>query len=130
MRVPEPILDATRRWIAYAQADLLEAQLNIAHGGVPFVACFHCQQAVEKAIKSAYVWQSEPFERVHDLDRLRNLLPGQWSFTTDFPDLSDLTFWSVQGRYPSSLADASTTDSANLYARASTVVQSILEDLS
>ncbi|MCY4615587.1 MAG: HEPN domain-containing protein [Chloroflexi bacterium] len=38
-------------------------------------ACFHSQQAAEKALKAALVLEGIEFPYVHDLTRLRNLLP-------------------------------------------------------
>ena len=43
-------------WLTYAQADLHVAQLLAAHASVPGrIACFHAQQAAEKALKAALV---------------------------------------------------------------------------
>ena len=61
---------SARRCFAYARAELQEAQINVEHGGVPYIGCFHAQQAAEKAMKAAYVWQGADFARLHDLDRL------------------------------------------------------------
>ena len=41
-------------------------------------ACFHSQQAAEKAMKGALVLEGIEFPYVHDLRRLRNLLPDGW----------------------------------------------------
>ena len=125
----DPRHDATGRWLRYARADLGEARLNITHGGEPYIACFHAQQAVEKAIKAAYVWQGERFERLHDLDRLRGMLPGDWAFKKSFPDLSDLSVWAVEGRYPETADDATAAEACVAVTTAEAVVSSIVNDL-
>jgi HEPN domain-containing protein len=121
--------EAAFKWLEYARADLLEARINVEHGGSPFVGCFHAQQAVEKAIKALYVLGGHTFDRTHDLDRLSDLLPGEWSFRTEFPDLSSLTYWSVQGRYPGDLPMASAEDAKTALNLASRVFGKIEEEL-
>jgi len=116
-------------WLAAADADLLEVRLNIEHGGAPHIACFHAQQAAEKAIKSAYVKRGAPFERIHDLDRLRSCLPGEWAFKERFPDLSELTFWAVQGRYPGDWPEATTEEASTALRTAETVVDLVRADV-
>jgi len=55
----------TAAWLAKADQDLGAARLLVA--GYPDVALFHCQQAVEKALKAFLVAHDVPFRRSHDL---------------------------------------------------------------
>jgi len=58
----------TRAWLARARDDLRGAEIDLA--AVPPLlgdAAFHCQQAVEKALKALLVWHDRPFRRTHDL---------------------------------------------------------------
>jgi len=47
---------------------------------------------------------------MHDLDRLRDLLPEGWRVKTEFPDLAELTIWAVEARYPGHLPDVAEAD--------------------
>ena len=124
-----PRHDVALRWLATAEADLLEARLNLKHGGAPHIACYHAQQAAEKAIKAAYVRRGIAFERIHDLDRLRGRLPGEWTFKTQFPDLSSLTVWAVQGRYPGDWPEATAEEAAEALRSAEAIVESVRADI-
>jgi HEPN domain-containing protein len=65
------------------------------------VAAFHCQQAVEKALKAYLVSRRIEFEKVHDLGLL---LDHCASVDNDFEALRDavepLTLYAVTFRYP------------------------------
>ena len=63
-------------------------------------ACFHSQQAAEKALKAALVLESIEFPYVHDLRRLRNLLPDGWPGGGSNIALQRLTEWGAESRYP------------------------------
>lgn len=55
-------------WLAFAEADLNAAKLLLADATVPIrIACFHAQQAAEKAIKTVLVIEKTVFRRTHDL---------------------------------------------------------------
>ena len=129
MKEGECTQEATRRWLTYARADLQEARINIEHGGVPHIACFHAQQAVEKAIKALYVWMASPFDLIHDLDRLRNQLPGNWSVKSSFPDLSVLSFWAVNGRYPGEWTELTRDEALEALDVAERLLKEVTEDL-
>jgi HEPN domain-containing protein len=45
--------DEARRWLRFAQGDLVTAEL-VASAGVlaPHIGCYHAQQSVEKALKA------------------------------------------------------------------------------
>ena len=55
----------TVAWLAKADQDLGAARMLL--DGYPDVALFHCQQAVEKALKAFLVWHDVPFRKSHDL---------------------------------------------------------------
>ena len=61
----------TKAWLSRAATDLRAAALDLA--GEPPVLddlVFHCQQAVEKAMKSLLTWHDEPFGKTHNLEPL------------------------------------------------------------
>jgi HEPN domain-containing protein len=58
----------TRGWLFKAADDLRGADIDLA--AVPPLtgdAAFHCQQAVEKALKALLAWYDVPFRKTHDL---------------------------------------------------------------
>jgi HEPN domain-containing protein len=73
MSDPE-LLAEVGRWLRYAREDLLAAEVFVEQE-MARQACFHAQQAAEKAIKTALVFLQIEFPYRHDLDLLRNLLP-------------------------------------------------------
>ena len=87
------------------------------------------QQSAEKALKAALVFLQIEFPWRHDLDALRNLLPPGWSISTSHPDLSELTEWAVEARYPSDLPDPTDEDARRAVAQAQGVWESVCADL-
>jgi HEPN domain-containing protein len=61
----------TRAWLEKAAMDLRSAEVDL--GVTPPIvgdALFHCQQAIEKALKAFLAWHDEPFRKTHDLGEL------------------------------------------------------------
>ena len=90
-----------RRWLRYAEDDLEVVRLALEKDP-PLVgpACFHSQQAAEKAIKAALMLEGivPPFQ--HDLRILSNLLPDGWPAPPSDVDLQRLTTRGAASRYP------------------------------
>jgi len=86
-----------------AYRDLLSARILLAHSPPIFdTACFHCQQAAEKALKAFLVWQAVPFEKVHSLTYLLDLCEAQEPGFTLLRERADtLAPYAVDIRYPS-----------------------------
>ena len=129
MNVPRHILEA-HRWLRYAEEDLTVAEMYPRLPGIaPRHACFHAQQAAEKAIKAVLVFTRIEFPPRHDLDVLRDLVPAGWQFKTDHPDLGELTEWVVEGRYPGLRPDPTSDDAIEAIAQAHAVLASVTRDL-
>ncbi len=61
----------TVAWFEKAQNDLRCAKIDLAASPPAMEdALFHCQQAVEKAMKGFLVWHERTFPRTHDLGKL------------------------------------------------------------
>lgn len=91
-----------REWLAKAWNDLrsAEALLSLSPPATD-TAAFHCQQAVEKALKAFLTHRNEPFEKLHDLTALCRLCAGfDEAFGTLEDDMATLTRYAVQFRYP------------------------------
>ncbi len=61
----------TRAWLEKAVMDLRSAEADLAiNPPILGDALFHCQQAVEKALKAFLTWHDRPFRKTHDLVEL------------------------------------------------------------
>ena len=64
-------LEDTRSWFVKAGKDLRRAEVCLSPETADAEdALFHCQQAVEKAVKGFLTRHDQPFRKTHDLGRL------------------------------------------------------------
>ena len=71
--------------------------------GLLDIAIFHCQQAVEKAIKGFLVFSGEPFSKTHDLKTLTHqAVKYDAEFTALIEVADSLTPYATRFRYPNS----------------------------
>lgn len=110
--------DDAKRWLAHAYIDLRSAKALIEEE-IYSQACFHCQQCVEKSLKSILAYQGKTIPRTHSIAALTTLLVSTWSFST----ASELTVFDIfymltrypdafPGALPDSLSDKSDADNA------------------
>jgi HEPN domain-containing protein len=129
MSRPDHVAEA-RRWLRFAAEDLRAAGTLLHETQVPpRHACWLAQQAAEKAIKAALVFLQIEFPKTHDLDALRNLVPEDWTVRQAFPDLADLTEWSVEARYPGDWPEATADDARGSLDEARRVLDLVTSDL-
>ena len=71
MPLDQSRVEETTAWFRKAQGDLRAARVDLADDP-PLVedALFHCQQAVEKALKGFLTWHDQPFRKTHSLVEL------------------------------------------------------------
>jgi HEPN domain-containing protein len=94
-------VEEAHRWLAKADDDLIVATVIVAKEvGVNWAACFHAQQATEKALKALLVVYGIDFPRSHALERLLALLPASAAIEFDSDAVGELSPWAVAGRYP------------------------------
>jgi HEPN domain-containing protein len=97
---PKP--DEVKEWLLIAEDDLTSAQILLNHEPPSLrIACFLCQQAVEKMLKAFLVWKSEPFEKTHNINYILDLckIYGlEIAFLRDKAEI--LTSYAVEVRYP------------------------------
>lgn len=99
--LPDDRLVECARWLRFADEDLGEAQQLIRLPRyVPRHACFLAQQAAEKALKAVLIFLGLDVPHLHNLNALRNFVPNSWPLTQEHPDLTDLTEWAIEARYP------------------------------
>ena len=122
-------LSEVLRWLRYAGEDLSTAESMLNYEDlVPRHACFLAQQSAEKAIKAILVFLQIDFPFRHDLDEFRDLVPDGWRMKSAHPDLSFLTEWAVEGRYPGDWPDAVEADAQQAVREARAVWQSVCAD--
>jgi len=122
---PDPAAIA-QRWLRLAEEDLVLAERSAAdHEVVPRGACVWAHQAAEKAIKSLLTLRDIDPPKWHDLDRLASRLPEPDAIDFDAIDLPELTRWAIEGRYPSDLAEATSSDAQRAVDLARTVIETV-----
>ncbi|MHC4644846.1 MAG: HEPN domain-containing protein [Planctomycetota bacterium] len=77
----DAVEEFVKQWLVKAQEDWDTVKILAAQDRVPAgVACFHCQQSVEKLIKAVLTRHSVEFPKTHDIRRLielaGDLVPG------------------------------------------------------
>ena len=126
MNDPDPVVHEALRWLRFSEEDL-DVALRLLSGSpsAPRHACWLSQQAAEKALKAALVLDEVEFPFTHDLDALRNLLPGSWSVRDTLPDLAELTEWAVETRYPGDWPEHTDADATRAVSQGRSVHDSV-----
>lgn len=111
------------RWFSYAQQDLTHAESTLS-GDDPIYrwVCVAAHQAAEKAFKAALIAAQIEFPRIHDLERLQQLIPAESELRDIDVDLAWLTEWSIAGRYPADARDADHSDATRAVRDAQSIV--------
>ncbi|RKU18137.1 HEPN domain-containing protein [Candidatus Poribacteria bacterium] len=123
-------LTDTARWLRHAEEDLTTAEICLGHTHVPpRQSCWCAQQAAEKALKAALIFLQIDFQRTHDLNVLRDLLPENWQLKTALPNLSDLNRWAIEARYPEEGQEPAQTDASTAVEHARSVWTSVSTEL-
>ena len=129
MNDPDLVVQEANRWLQFAAEDLDIAQrLLAARPSAPRHVCWLSQQAVEKALKAVLVFEAIDHPYTHDLNVLRNLLPGSWPAPADEPSLAELSEWAVGARYPGEWPEATETDAIRAEAEARAVCDSVVAE--
>lgn len=105
----------------WADEDLALARSAPADASVvPRGACVWAHQAAEKALKAALVAADLDPPKTHNLVRLREMTGIVVEASTR--QLQELSTWSIEGRYPADLRDATRADATAAIEIAATVV--------
>jgi HEPN domain-containing protein len=120
---PDQSVDPARRWLRWAEEDLQLAIHVIGDSELaPRGACTWAHQAAEKALKALLVAKDLDPPRTHDLDRLAQLAGEDVRAGLYGADLTELTRWSIEGRYPSDIEDATSADARRAIEHSTIVV--------
>lgn len=115
--------EIARRWLRWADEDLALAEHTAADRDVVARgACVWAHQAAEKAIKALLIHHDIDPPKLHDLDRLAHRLPANEGSAFGSIELPELTRWSIEGRYPADLDEATHADAVKVIAIARQVV--------
>jgi HEPN domain-containing protein len=119
-----------RTWLTYAREDLAAAdELLESPNVVKRVACFHAQQAAEKAIKAALIFAERKPPRQHDLKKLCDALPEGWLVKAIAEEADRLSPWAAESRYPGPWPTASDDEAKEAVGIANKVVRLVEQDL-
>ena len=118
------------RWLRFARADLHAAR-SILGGAVitPHHTCLHSQQAAEKALKALLRANGVPPPPIHDLDDLLDLVAANAALPAPRLDLSQLTDWYIEARYPGPWAEPVALDAERAVATAEDVSGYVRDEL-
>lgn len=114
------------RWLSFALGDLEAARSR--RRVRPRIVAFQAQQAAEKALKAALILERIDPRRTHDLDDLRDRLPAGWRVKLRLPDLSRLSDYAAESRYPDDMTPVSPIQAATAVRQATAVVRWVRED--
>jgi len=111
---------ATAEWIEKAEGDFVSAQREFRARKLPNydAACFFAQQCAEKYLKAYLQEQDLPFPKTHDLVRLLARIPPSLGLSTLRSDMSILTAYATEFRYPGESASKETAREALAFCKA------------
>ncbi|MEI7896796.1 MAG: HEPN domain-containing protein [bacterium] len=100
-----PLNDLVQSWLLKATHDLETAKIVASHmPDYDDVIAFHCQQAIEKALKGYLIFLDIEFKPVHDLGYLLNLTATKDdAFDIYFEEVDRISRYAVQIRYPDTI---------------------------
>lgn len=126
---PETNLGEARRWLAQASEDWSTAERLSKDPESPArIACFLAHLSAEKSMKAWLIASGIPFRKVHDLAELLALLPADAARRLDTADLQTLNPWSILGRYPDDVSEATEEESFACVAAAQRVLEAVVID--
>lgn len=121
----EAKLSASSQWFDKAQRDLAAAEKLMSGDGRPLldIGVYHCQQAVEKALKAFLTYHEMPFEKTHNLVALLDLSAKFDSEFSRWLDIAKmLTPYATEFRYPGDLVVPEPQEAANALRDARTLL--------
>lgn len=123
--VADRLIEA-ERWLWFARDDAASAQLHVATTMIlPHQACYHAQQAAEKALKAVHILRRTVFPKTHALMALSALLPPTVRHVVHDIDLATLTSWVTVARYPSDAEEPTVVQAAAAIFAADVIVQRV-----
>ena len=92
--------DHARGWLRKSESDITTLHALLESGISYDIACFHAQQAAEKALKSILAFSELPIFKTHDLPKLLGaIVLLHPSFSANMDELKLLTTYAIDSRY-------------------------------
>ena len=121
--------DETHAWLDRARSDSRAARLLVA-GEAYAEALYHCQQAVEKALKAFLTFHQKPFRKTHDLSDLSpKCLAIDDSLRSTLERTDSLTQYAWRFRYPGAPYAPDAAEAADGLQKAEVAVREIARRL-
>ncbi len=124
-------VEETRSWFKKASEDLRAASVDMG-ADPPLVedALFHCQQAIEKAMKGFLTWHDRAFRKTHSLTEL-GLICSQLDPTLEEPlqRAAGLSEYATVYRYPGEMAPPDEEEASTAHRLAEEVMSELLARL-
>ncbi|KAF5411059.1 MAG: HEPN domain-containing protein [Euryarchaeota archaeon] len=108
----------SRRWLAKAENDLKAVKQLLTFEDAPTdVISFHCQQSVEKYLKSYLTLVDVRVKKTHDLETILYLciMEDKDFKELDCEEISNLTFYAVEIRYLEDYIELTISEAEELY---------------
>jgi HEPN domain-containing protein len=124
-------VEETRSWFRKAETDLRAASVDM-EAKPPLIedALFHCQQAVEKAMKGFLAWHDQPFRKTHSLVELgSNCIELDPSLEGILRKAAGLSEYATVYRYPGETIPPSRAEAVRARKLAGGVVAQLLDRL-
>jgi HEPN domain-containing protein len=124
-------VENTRAWLGKVASDMRGAEIDLA-ATPPLLddLVFHCQQAVEKALKAFLTWHDEPFRKTHDLQEVgKQCAAIDATLVPLLQRATPLTQYAWKYRYPGTDPPPTPEEATEALALAREVVDAILARL-
>lgn len=121
----------TRAWLSKAQTDIRNAE-HALDAPDPFLedTAFHCQQAVEKALKALLTWHDVPFRRTHSIEEIgRQCVQIDFSLEPLVDQAAPLTEYAWQFRYPGDPVSPAESEAEQALEQARSIYDAVIERL-
>ena len=130
--VPDPVcVEDCRAWLNRAAEDLATARILLRSTPVGIrPILFHCQQAIEKALKAFLTWHDVPFRKTHDLARLgKQCLTIESALEPIVTEAEVLSAYAWRFRYPGAPYEPTLEEAQTAFSLAEETVNAILSRL-
>ena len=125
----DPVIETALHLLQLSLGDLNGAEFLLGSPSQdPRLACFHAQQAAEKALKAALELEHNDYPRIHALHELLPQLPQTWPAHELDLNLKRLSALVVEVRYPDVDKLPSRVEAVEAVADARLIVNAIVEE--
>lgn len=121
----------TKEWIQKSKEDLQAAKVLVEKKLLPWIVCFHCQQAIEKYLKALQIIYLKDYQKSHDLLKIFQTLEQFISNQDIKENLSSISDFYIASRYPSLQDESITNETAKeVFKKTKDIIQILQKYLS